>query len=82
MFQFQYRNGKNKKVGKNFWVTKRGNKGLQIGAALGISNWAKRLQIGAKRFQIGAGITNWRRSTAKTESAVGGRIGSQAPPLH
>ena len=50
---------------------KSGQEGLQIGAALGISNrgkkitnWgrdfklgAKRFQIGAKRFQIGAEIT-------------------------
>ena len=41
---------------------KSGQEGLQIGLALGISNWGKKIQglfqIGAKGFQIGAGITN------------------------
>ena len=62
---------KNEKKEKIFWITirglqigagfrgyKLGEEGLQIGAALWISNWAKRLQIGAKRFQIRVDIKN------------------------
>ena len=63
--------GKNEKKEKIFWITirglqigagfrgyKLGQEGLQIAAALWISNWAKRLQIGAKRFQIRVDIKN------------------------
>ena len=59
---------KNEKAGKNFWVTKRGNKeitnrgsfyGLQI-EARGITNRVQgyRFQIRTKRIEIGAGISN------------------------
>ena len=50
--------GKTKKWEKISGLQNGAIRGLQIEAALGISNWAKRLQIGAKRFQIEAGITN------------------------
>ena len=86
--------GKNEKVGKIFWITKRGNEGitnwgrfrdyksgqegLQIGAALGISNRGKEItnrgrnfksgqrdfESGQEGFQIGAGITNRCRTSS------------------
>ena len=79
-FKFQYQNEKKtKKWGKNFWVTKRGNKGI-IGAGFRTGNRgkrdyiqgqlqgyqirSKRLQIGANKFQIGAGVINRGRKIA------------------
>ena len=72
MFNFHYKKGKNKKVGKNFWVIKRGNKEianqgrfqeLQIGARRTTNRGRFRdfklgqgFQIWAKRFQIGADV--------------------------
>ena len=47
MFKFQYQSGKNEKVGKIFWITKRSNKGLQIGTGF------RDYKLGQEGLQIG-----------------------------
>ena len=55
MFKFQYQNGKKQKKAKNLLGYKSGQEGLQIGAALGISNRGKKITNRGKE------ISNWSR---------------------
>ena len=45
-------------IGEGFRDCKSGQERLQIGAALGISNWGRDYKSEQERFQNGAGITN------------------------
>ena len=67
MFKFQNQNGKKKE--KNFWVTKRGNKGLQIGAGF------KNYRSGQQRLQIGAAlrILNWGKKITNRGKEISNR---------
>ena len=58
-FKFQYQNGKKRKSGKRFSGLQNGViRGLQIGVGFRDYKSGQGFQIGTKRFQIGAEITN------------------------
>ena len=69
MFKFQYQNGKKQKKSKNLLGYKSGQEGLQIGAALGISNHGKKITNRGKE------ISNWGRDYKSRQEGL--QIGAE-----